>query len=33
MHKHLGDILAERGQLNDASTSYRRALQLQPRIF
>ncbi|WP_442945083.1 hypothetical protein [Nostoc sp.] len=26
-------MLAERGQLNDASTSYRRALQLQPRIF
>ncbi|WP_442921881.1 tetratricopeptide repeat protein [Microcoleus sp. ARI1-A5] len=32
-HKHLGDILAERGQINEASLSYRRALQLLPRIF
>lgn len=32
-HKHLGDILAERGQLTEASACYRRALQLQPRIF
>ncbi|MEH1804959.1 MAG: tetratricopeptide repeat protein [Nostoc sp.] len=32
-HKHLGDILAERGQLLGASLSYRRALQLQPRIL
>jgi tetratricopeptide (TPR) repeat protein len=32
-HKYLGDILAEQGQINEASLCYRRALQLQQRIF
>ncbi|MFE1744067.1 tetratricopeptide repeat protein [Coleofasciculus sp. H7-2] len=30
-HKYLGDILAEGGQINEASLCYRRALQLQPK--
>ncbi|TAG88998.1 MAG: tetratricopeptide repeat protein [Oscillatoriales cyanobacterium] len=32
-HQHLGDALAEVGQIHETSTCYRRALQLQPRIF
>lgn len=31
-YKYLGDALAEQGELIEASSCYRRALELQPRI-